>query len=98
MIDSTLLRLTALEKDLNEAKQALGQSFLQNQAMKQMLSNMYNYLTVKSVIDNKGDRDAIIEEMKVLNKTTSDADFDKMVIPLIDYNIKIYKENLDNKE
>ena len=28
----------------------------------------------------------------------SDADFDKMVIPLIDYNIKIYKENIDNKE
>ena len=94
MITQESLRIAALENDLKETKQALGQSFLEQQAMKRMLSDMYNYLTVKSVISNKGNRDAVIEEMKLLNRSTKEAEFNKMVIPLIDANIAVYVEEI----
>lgn len=92
MIDSTLLRLTALEKDVKELKQALGQSFLQIQAANRMLKDNFNYTLVKCVINNKGNRDAIIDEMKLYCKSTNENDFNRMVIPAIDANIKIYEK------
>ena len=98
MITQESLRIAALESDLKETKQALGQSFLEQQAMKRMLSDMYNYLTVKSVISNKGNRDAVIEEMKLLNRSTKEAEFNKMVIPLIDANISIYSEEIKKNQ
>ena len=96
MIDDRLLRITALEKDLNETRQAMALLQVQYGAVNKMLVDIFNYLMVKSVIENEGNRDAVIEEMRLMNKTASDADFERMVIPAIDEHIRVYNENKDN--
>lgn len=92
MIDATLLRITSLEKEIQELKQGLGQSFLHQQSMQQMLKDMYNYLVIKSIINNKGNRDAIIEEMKLMNNSVPEKSFNATVLPLIDRNLEIYNK------
>lgn len=98
MIDDKLMRIIGIENDLKDIKQAVGQAFVQIQATNRMLSDIFNYLVVKSVLSHNGNRDAVIEEMKLLNRSVSDADFNKMVIPLIDANIKVYNEEIAKKE
>ena len=98
MIDDKSMRILALENDIKEIKQGIGQAFIQLQATNRMLSDIFNYLVVKSVLNHKGNRDTVIEEMRLMNRSVGEKEFDKMVIPLIDANIKVYNEELSNKE
>ena len=98
MIDSTLLRLTAIEKDVKELKEGLGLAFAQIQAVNRMVGDHLNFLVVKSILEHKGDRDVIIEDVRLLVRSTPDAEFDKFIIPMIDANLKVYTEQVEKEE
>ena len=97
-LEPILLRLAAVEKDIKELKEGLGLAFAQIQAVNRMVGDHLNFLIVKSILEHKGDRDLIIENVRLLTRNTPDTEFDKFIIPMIDANIKVYEEQVKEKE
>ena len=71
-LDQTSLRLSAIEKELNENDKKSMSLYVSIEAIHKLLSSIYDYLSYKSVTDNNFDRDKIINEFKILFKECSD--------------------------
>jgi hypothetical protein len=52
----------------------------------------FDYLVMRSIIDNNGDRDATIENLRLKLKSVSEQSFNNTILPLIDRNLKFYNK------
>ena len=95
MINTDRIRIVALEKDVKELQQGVGQLFVQLQATNKILKNISNYLMTEAVMKHKGIREDIIADLRVLYGDFSDQEFEKIVIPGINARIKIYNDSID---
>ena len=95
MLNTDPIRIAALEKDVKEIQQGVGQLFVQLQATNKILRNITNYLMTEAVMKHKGIREDIIADLRVLYSDFSDQDFEKVVLPGIDARIKIYNDSVN---
>ena len=95
MLNTDPIRIAALEKDVKEIQQGVGQLFVQLQATNKILRNISNYLMTEAVMKHKGIREEIIADLRVLYSDFSDQDFEKIVLPGIDARIKIYNDSIN---
>ena len=93
-LDQISLRLSAIEKELKENDKKSMSLYVSIQAIQQLLSSIYDYLSYKSVTDNNFDKDKIINEFKILFKECSDHEIELRA----DYCIRNFSTTTDEKK
>ena len=93
-LDQTSLRLSAIEKELNENDKKSMSLYVSIEAIHKLLSSIYDYLSYKSVTDNNFDRDKIINDFKILFKGCTDKEIELRA----DYCIRNFSTTTDEKK
>ena len=89
-VNKLLEKVTNLESSIEEIKQYIKVLMDNLQIVQNVTDNINSYLIMKIVTENNGDREIILEEVKMLYQGTSEKSFNENIVPMIDEMIAIY--------
>ena len=89
-IDRLLERIANIESDIGSIKHDIGILINNLQTVQNVTNNINNYLISMIISENDGDREIILNEVKVLYKGVPDNIFNDNIVPIIDKMIEFY--------